>query len=103
MFILDKQLYAELYERIGIAVDTRHSGEGKLSAETVGPNNTAVDTEVAEEGEGNYTVSFTPTIIGEYQSNVYWSGRPIQGSPFIVWVSAFCIRYSLYFVRTYST
>jgi len=83
----DKQLYAELHERIGIAVDTSNSGPGTLSAQTVGPNNQNVDTDVDNEEGGSYTVSFTPTEIGEYHTNVYWSGKPIQGSPFVVWVS----------------
>lgn len=83
----DKQLYAELYERIGIAVDTRQSGDGSLSAQTVGPRDTEVSTEVEREVEGNFTVSFTPSEIGEYHTNVYWNEKPIQGSPFIVWVS----------------
>lgn len=88
-YLLDKQLYAELYERIGIAVDTRQSGDGSLSAQTVGPRDTEVSTEVEREVEGNFTVSFTPSEIGEYHTNVYWNEKPIQGSPFIVWVNIF--------------
>ena len=72
-----------------MAVDTSHSGEGTLSAQTVGPDGEHVLSEVDTEGDGNYTVSFTPEKIGEYHTNVYWSGNPIHGSPFVVWVCLF--------------
>lgn len=62
-----------------------------MSAQTVGPYNQNVDTDVDNEEGGSYTVSFTPTEIGEYHTNVYWSGKPIQGSPFVVWVSGIYI------------
>ena len=80
-------MYAELYERIGIAVDTQNSGDGSLTAKTRGPHGNQVSTDVDEEEEGSYTVSFTPQEIGEYKTNVFWNEKEIQGSPFVVWVS----------------
>uniref|UniRef100_A0A7M5WR27 Actin binding protein n=2 Tax=Clytia hemisphaerica TaxID=252671 RepID=A0A7M5WR27_9CNID len=83
----DKHLYAELYERIGIAVDTQNSGNGSITAKTRGPTGNQVATDVDREEEGSFTVSFTPQVIGEYRTNVFWNDKEIQGSPFIVWVS----------------
>jgi len=85
-FLIEKHLYAELYERIGIAVDTQNSGDGALTAKTRGPRGNQCATEVDQEEEGSYTVSFTPNEIGEYRTNVYWNNNEIQGSPFVVWV-----------------
>ena len=82
----DRHLYAELYERIGIAVDTQNSGSGSLTAKSRGPHGNQVSTDVDKEEEGSYTVSFTPQEIGEYKTNVFWNDKEIQGSPFIVWV-----------------
>lgn len=87
LFFTDKQLYAELYERIGIAVDTQNSGDGKLTAQTNGPRENLVATDVEQEEEGSFTVSFTPAEIGEYHTKVFWNDKQIQGSPFLVWVS----------------
>ncbi|XP_065644241.1 filamin-A isoform X1 [Hydra vulgaris] len=84
---IDRQLYAELHERIGIAVDTSSSGVGTLTAETKGPNKKPVETDIENDGNDSYTVSFTPNIVGEYYTNVYWNGKNIQGCPFVVWVS----------------
>ena len=86
LFFIEKHLYAELYERIGIAVDTQNSGDGALTAKTRGPCGNQCETEVDREEEGSYTVSFTPDHIGEYRTNVYWNNNEIQGSPFVVWV-----------------
>lgn len=85
-YVVDKQLYAELYERIGIAVDTQNSGSGHLTAETNGPRGNLVATDVSQEEQGSYTVSFTPAEIGEYHTKVFWNDKQIQGSPFLVWV-----------------
>ena len=80
------QLFAEIDEKIGISVDTRKSGEGRLTANTIGPENLSFSTNVLHENDNTNTVSFTPSVIGLYETNVYWNGTPIKGSPFNVWV-----------------
>ena len=51
LILSDHQLYAEVDEQIGIAVDTSGSGDGALTSHTVGPHDKPIPTEVEFDDE----------------------------------------------------
>jgi hypothetical protein len=51
-------------------------------AVTSGPNTGTVFSSVTDNGDGTYTVSYTPTQAGTDQVNITLGGNPISGSPY---------------------
>ena len=76
-------------EKVGISVDSRKSGVGTMRGETKGVDvSIDIHTEVLEESDGRHTVSFTPTDIGYYETNIFWNEKLVKGSPFKVKIIA---------------
>jgi len=50
----------------------------------MGSTDSPVETQVADNGDGIYTVSFTPQTPGEHELKITISSYPIKGSPFVI-------------------
>ena len=50
----------------------------------MGSTDSPVETQVADNGDGIYTVSFTPQAPGEHELKITISSYPIKGSPFVI-------------------
>lgn len=69
-------------ESAEFCVDTLEAGHGALSVQIEGP--CEVPIEVRDNGDGTCSVSYLPTLAGEYIINVAFNGQHINSSPFSV-------------------
>ena len=63
-------------------VSAVHAGTGNLRITSTGPGKAEV--KVIDNKDGVYTCEFNPTIAGKYHLNILWSGKHIQGSPYLL-------------------
>ena len=49
-----------------------------------GPDDTSVRRELQENGDGTFTVLYTPKDVGSYTVAVEYGGQPIPGAPFTI-------------------
>ena len=62
-----------------------HGGESITGAfSLMGSIDSPVETRVADNGDGIYTLSFTPQAPGEHELRITISSYPIKGSPFVI-------------------
>ena len=62
-----------------------HGGESTKGAfSLMGSTDSPMATQVADNGDGIYTVSFTPQAPGEHEVRVTIGSFPIKGSPFVI-------------------
>ena len=62
-----------------------HGGESiKGSFSLMGSTDSPVETQVADNGDGIYTVSFTPQTPGEHELKITVNSYAIKGSPFVI-------------------
>ena len=72
----------ELSLPVQYKVDAVHAGAGRLTASCRGDNYGAVQVEIADDGIGQYLVSFTPHHSDVYNLSLQWAGTEVPGSPF---------------------
>ena len=56
-------------------------GEGNLAPSVVSPSGENVDATVKDNGDGTYTVGYTPTEVGPHAVDVKYDGDSIPGTP----------------------
>lgn len=69
---------------IDFTVDTSEGGTGHLSVKAVGPGGAEARVYMAKAERKTYDVMLDPVRHGKYRVSVKWSGKHIQGSPFLL-------------------
>ncbi len=89
LIFADKQLYAAPDQPVSLTVDVSQCDNdyGAISATTTGPHHSDIQTEMTENDDGTLSLSFTPTTVGFYHTDILWNKRKVTGSPFSVLVS----------------
>ena len=69
---------------IDFTVDTSEGGTGHLSVKAIGPRGAEARVYMAKAERKTYDVMLDPVRHGKYRVSVKWSGKHIQGSPFLL-------------------
>ncbi|XP_071159080.1 filamin-B-like isoform X4 [Mytilus edulis] len=72
---------------LNVTIDTRKAGPGELTASCMGPNKAAY-CELEDNRDGTFELRIKPQEIGRHVLQVKYGGEHVQGSPFIIKVSA---------------
>lgn len=67
-------------------VVTKDAGPGGLGLSIEGPSKAEI--QCTDNKDGTVTISYTPTLPGEYKITVKYGGQPISGSPYFAKISA---------------
>ena len=59
-------------------------GPGKLSVSVENPDGSQTDVLVTDNGNGNFTITWTAEMVGKHKVVVKFGGKPVPGSPFAV-------------------
>jgi filamin len=59
-------------------------GSGDIRVAITSPRGHQIPSDIHNNGDGSYVVEYTAGEVGEYIIDVYYYGKPIQGSPFRV-------------------
>lgn len=82
-------------EQLGMVVNTKGAGKGKVSCVVVQPDGSEVEAEVLENEDGTFDIFYTAPAPGNYVIYVRFGGENIPHSPFNVTVSGWCSRLAL--------
>lgn len=74
-------------EELGLKVNTKGAGKGKVSCVVVQPDGSEVEAEVVENDDGTFDIFYTAPEPGSYVIYVRFGGENIPRSPFKVTVS----------------
>lgn len=74
-------------EELGLMVNTKGAGKGKVSCVVVQPDGSEVEAEVMENEDGTFDIFYTAPEPGNYVIYVRFGGENIPRSPFKVMVS----------------
>lgn len=74
-------------EELGMVVNTKGAGKGKVSCVVVQPDGSEVEAEVMENEDGTFDIFYTAPAPGNYVIYVRFGGENIPHSPFNVMVS----------------
>lgn len=74
-------------EELGMVVNTKGAGKGKVSCMVVQPDGSEVEAEVLENEDGTFDIFYTAPAPGNYVIYVRFGGENIPHSPFNVMVS----------------
>ncbi|XP_071960404.1 filamin-A-like isoform X2 [Antedon mediterranea] len=72
---------------VEFVIDTSDAGEAPLAISIVDPNGKPVKPTIVDNGDGTYSVSYTPKDIGPYTILITFGGNKVPGAPFNVAVS----------------
>lgn len=81
---LGRKCYAG--EPLKFTVVATDAGPGDLSVKALAPKqkkDKAVEIATTDNGDGVYTVNYTPQTIGDHSFSIAWAGKAIPGSPFV--------------------
>ncbi|XP_074644606.1 filamin-C-like isoform X4 [Tubulanus polymorphus] len=65
-------------------IDTREAGIADLEVQILDPTGQPVRPQILDNGDGTYTVAYTPEDVGTYQITVKFGGQPVPKAPFKV-------------------
>ncbi|XP_033105524.1 filamin-A-like isoform X2 [Anneissia japonica] len=68
-------------------IDTKEAGEAQLAVSIIDATGKPVKPTIVDNGDGTYTVSYTPKDIGPYTILITFGGNKVPGAPFSVSVS----------------
>lgn len=74
-------------EELGLQVNAKGAGKGKVSCVVVQPDGSEVEAEVVENEDGTFDIFYTAPAPGSYVIYVRFGGENIPRSPFKVMVS----------------
>lgn len=74
-------------EELGLQVNAKAAGKGKVSCVVVQPDGSEVEAEVVENEDGTFDIFYTAPAPGSYVIYVRFGGENIPRSPFKVMVS----------------
>ena len=74
-------------EELGLVVNTKGAGKGKVSCVVVQPDGSEVEAEVLENEDGTFDIFYTAPAPGNYVIYVRFGGENVPHSPFKVMVS----------------
>lgn len=74
-------------EELGLQVNAKGAGKGKVSCVVVQPDGSEVEAEVVENQDGTFDIFYTAPAPGNYVIYVRFGGENIPRSPFKVMVS----------------
>lgn len=74
-------------EELGLQVNAKGAGKGKVSCVVVQPDGSEVEAEVVENEDGTFDIFYTAPAPGSYVIYVRFGGENIPRSPFKVTVS----------------
>lgn len=77
-------------EELGLVVNTKGAGKGKVSCVVVQPDGSEVEAEVLENEDGTFDIFYTAPAPGNYVIYVRFGGENIPRSPFKVMVREGC-------------
>lgn len=83
-------------EELGMVVNTKGAGKGKVSCVVVQPDGSEVEAEVLENEDGTFDIFYTAPAPGNYVIYVRFGGENIPHSPFNVTVSGWYSQLALY-------
>ncbi|ELU02480.1 hypothetical protein CAPTEDRAFT_100274 [Capitella teleta] len=69
---------------VSFTIDTRDAGIADLDVAIQGPDGTFVRPKIHNNGDGTFTVTYTPEDVGPYNVSVSFGGQPVPGAPFTV-------------------
>ena len=72
---------------LNVTIDTRKAGPGELTASCMGPNKAAY-CELEDNRDGTFEMRIKPHEVGRHVLQVKYGGEHVQGSPFVIKVSA---------------
>lgn len=72
---------------LNVTIDTRKAGPGELTASCMGPNKAAY-CELEDNRDGTFELRIKPQEVGRHVLQVKYGGEHVQGSPFVIKVSA---------------
>ncbi|XP_065811298.1 filamin-B isoform X2 [Labrus bergylta] len=75
-------------EEVGLVVNTKGAGKGKVSCVVVQPDGSEVEAEVLENEDGTFDIFYTALAPGNYVIYVRFGGENIPRSPFKVMVTS---------------
>ncbi len=73
-------------EELGLVVNAKGAGKGKVSCVVVQPDGSEVEAEVLENEDGTFDIFYTAQVPGNYVIYVRFGGENIPHSPFKVMV-----------------
>lgn len=73
-------------EELGLQVNAKGAGKGKVSCVVVQPDGTEVEAEVIENQDGTFDIFYTAPFPGNYVIYVRFGGENVPHSPFNVTV-----------------
>lgn len=77
-------------EELGLVVNAKGAGKGKVSCVVVQPDGSEVEAEVLENEDGTFDIFYTALAPGNYVIYVRFGGENIPRSPFKVMVREGC-------------
>lgn len=77
-------------EELGLVVNAKGAGKGKVSCVVVQPDGSEVEAEVLENEDGTFDIFYTAPAPGNYVIYVRFGGENIPRSPFKVMVRQRC-------------
>lgn len=75
---------AKLGRQTHFFIDTTEAGAGEVSVTAHYHDQTAIKFSLTEKRPGVLKLVYTPAKPGQLQFNIFWSGVPIPGSPFVI-------------------
>uniref|UniRef100_A0A8D0DE28 Filamin B n=1 Tax=Sander lucioperca TaxID=283035 RepID=A0A8D0DE28_SANLU len=83
-------------EELGLVVNAKAAGKGKVSCVVVQPDGSEVEAEVLENEDGTFDIFYTAPAPGNYVIYVRFGGENIPRSPFKVMVRDLNVKLSVY-------
>eukprot|EP00794_Sanderia_malayensis_P010826 gene10826-11978_t len=82
----DNQIYAAPECPVALNADISKCGSdyGSFSAQTIGPHNNTVLTQLIENSENVVTFAFIPPTVGLYHTDIFWNNRKLAGCPYTI-------------------
>jgi len=69
---------------VSFTIDTKEAGVADLDVKILNPDGSPVQPEVLDNGDGTFTVSYTPQEVGQYTVEIKFGGKPVPKAPFKV-------------------